>query len=183
MTAYIIRFAVMLAVFAPVYLAVRRPWERGERREWLLMLFWLVTFALLALALEGSWRAPGEMLADAHRRLLTGDGINMIPMRTISGFFTDLEPDRFLVNIVGNIVMFMPWGFGLVLLWEGNRRPLRVAGLSLAITLFIEVCQLFIGRAVDIDDIILNFLGSILGAAVWLLAHRIYHAQKSAHEV
>ena len=65
--------------------------------------------------------------------------------------------------------MFMPWGFGLVLLWERNRRVMRISGLSLAITAFIELCQLFIGRAVDIDDILLNFAGSMLGALVWYI--------------
>lgn len=183
MISYIIRFAVLMAVFLPVYILVRRPWRSKGAREWQLMLFWLITFALLTLALEGDWRAPGEMLSDAVRRLRTGESINFVPLRTVSGFFADFDPDRFLVNIVGNIIMFMPWGFGLVQLWESNRKPLRVAGLSLAITLFIESCQLFIGRAVDIDDLILNFLGSVLGALVWLLIRRASQPQKAPHEV
>lgn len=167
MFMYILRLSIINLIFAPVYLLIRKPWRREKKRELLLMFFWLFNAALLTLALEGDYRMPVDMVCDAIRRLASGDGINIVPFRTIAGFFRNFDADRFLVNIVGNIVMFVPWGFGLVLLWERNRRPLRIAGLSFAITAFIEFCQLFIDRAVDVDDMILNFTGSMLGALIW----------------
>ena len=167
MLNYIFRLSIIILIFAPVYLLIRKPWRREKKRELLLMFFWLFNAALLTLALEGDYRMPVDMVCDAIRRLASGDGINIVPFRTIAGFFRNFDADRFLVNIVGNIVMFVPWGFGLVLLWERNRRPLRIAGLSFAITAFIEFCQLFIDRAVDVDDMILNFTGSMLGVLIW----------------
>lgn len=173
MAEYIIRLVIIILLLAPVYLLVRRPWRRKSGREWGVMLFLLFNAALLTLALEGDYGTPREMLASAVSRISSGEGINLVPFRTISGFFAGAKGDRFLVNILGNVVMFMPWGFGLAALWERFRTPLRIAALSLAITVFIEASQLFIGRSVDVDDLMLNFAGSMLGALVWWIIHRL----------
>ncbi len=89
------------------------------------------------------------------------------------GGFHDWNADAFMVNIVGNVVMFMPWGFGIVLLWESRRKALWIGAYSLLLPLFIETSQLFIGRSVDVDDLILNFMGSILGAGGFFLLRSI----------
>lgn len=174
MLRFIVKLLAIIIIAAPIYILVRRPFRREIKRECLLMAFWLFNAALLVLALNGDYGTPGDMLRSAYGRIVTGEGINLIPLRTVKGFFADSDTDRFLVNIIGNTVMFMPWGFGLVFLWERNRRPLRIIGLSLAITAFIEFCQMFIGRAVDVDDMLLNFAGSMLGAFVWYAARNIY---------
>lgn len=64
--------------------------------------------------------------------------------------------------IVGNVVMFMPLGFFLPFVIERlNRKDAFV--LSLAVPLVVELLQLFVGRSFDIDDLICNFLGIIIG--------------------
>ena len=108
------------------------------------------------------------MAESAILRIKSGEGINLVPFRTIAGFFKHFIPDIFLVNIVGNIVMFMPWGFGLLLLWKKRQRFFSVMAYSLALPVLIEACQLFTGRSVDVDDLLLNFLGGCLGAGVYL---------------
>lgn len=183
MLGFIAKLLAIIIIAAPIYILVRRPFRREIRRECLLMAFWLFNAALLVLALNGDYGFPGDMLRSAYGRIVTGDGINLVPLRTIRGFFADSDTDRFLVNIIGNTVMFMPWGFGLVLLWERNRRPLRIIGLSLALTAFIESCQLFIGRAVDVDDMLLNFAGSMLGALVWYAARNIYRKIRNVKSI
>lgn len=92
-----------------------------------------------------------------------------MPFRTISSFAKRaFFRDFFMVNIVGNIIMFVPWGFGLVLLWKKNRIVPRILLWSAALPLFIETWQLFAGRSVDVDDFILNFAGSAIGGLVCL---------------
>lgn len=141
-------------------------WKRIEKREWAVGGFWLFVTGLMTLALEGEYGTLCEMAADAAERIVTGRGISLVPFCTIGGFFKESVFDAFVVNIVGNIVMFIPWGFGLPLLWK-RRQSVRSGMLcSLALPLCIETCQLFIGRSVDIDDVILNFLGGCLGAGV-----------------
>ena len=82
--------------------------------------------------------------------------------------------DWLRVNIVGNIVMFIPWGFGLPLLWKEYRSFFKLTFLSLFLPVCIEFFQLFVGRTVDIDDIILNFAGGMLGGLLYLMLRLVF---------
>ena len=172
---YILKLGIFFLVATPFYLLCRRPWVRisagkqAVRREMELACFILFHMGLLRLALEGEYGNPVHMVRGAAERIATGEGINLVPFKTIREFCTSIELDTFLVNIVGNIVMFMPWGFGVVLLWRKNRHVRKVILYSLLLPLFIETMQLFIGRNVDVDDLILNFIGSCLGTILYFL--------------
>ncbi len=73
--------------------------------------------------------------------------------------------------IVGNVAMFVPFGFFAALLWRRYNWK-RALGTGLGITLFIECWQVCVGRIFDIDDIILNTLGVFCGYLLWLLLKR-----------
>lgn len=172
MISYLLRFGIILSAALPFWLLIRRPWKRKQPREWALGIFALFMAGLLTLALEGEYGTPAQMAGRAAARIRTGENVNLVPFRTVFRCIRYFDVDTFLVNIVGNIVMFVPWGFGLVLLWKKNRRPAAVLAFSFGLTLFIETCQLFIGRSVDVDDLILNFTGSCMGAGLYFLVRR-----------
>ena len=169
MLGYLNRFLLIALTITPVYILLRRPWRYSFRREVVLGCFVLFMAAFLVLALEGDYGPPVQMLQEARRRIRCKDSINLTPFHTISSFFHYMPTDDFLVNIGGNVVMFVPWGFGLVLLWKRFRKPLWLTTLCLLLTVSIEFIQLFVGRHVDVDDLILNFTGGLLGALLWLL--------------
>lgn len=173
MIRYIGKFSIIILGILPLYLLIRRPWRRKGGREWALGGFVLYTAALLVLALEGTYENPIWMAEEAVGRIRTGEGINLIPFHTMRIFFINFTFDVFMVNIVGNIVMFMPWGFGLRLLWRKNRHFSAVILYSIALPVLIETSQLFIGRNVDVDDLILNFAGSCLGAGLCFLLQKV----------
>lgn len=85
-----------------------------------------------------------------------------------------------LVQIGGNILMFMPLGFLLPLFWQGWRRATRVIGLSFAASLFIECNQLFNYRASTTDDLILNTIGAALGFGCYRIVQKIFGLQEHA---
>lgn len=172
MAFYILKFSMVILMVLPVWLLFRRPWKRKSAREWALGAFVLFTAALLMLALEGEYGTPVKMAERAVSRIRNGEGVNLVPFRTILSFVKHFNADLFGVNIVGNIVMFIPWGFGIVLLWKKNRTPIAILSFSLGLTVFIEMCQLFIGRSVDVDDLILNFTGSCMGAGIYFALKR-----------
>lgn len=120
----------------------------------------------MSIAFEGTYSTPAVMIESMRYRIVSGEKVNLVPFRTISTFFRHFVPDVFLVNIVGNIVMFMPWGFGLVPLWKKHQSVLRVLFLCFLFTALIETGQLFIDRSVDVDDLVLNFAGGCAGAAL-----------------
>ena len=64
--------------------------------------------------------------------------------------------------IVGNFLMFIPMGIMLPLVFKNiNKKNIFV--IAILITLSIEILQPIVGRSFDIDDIIMNFIGSIIG--------------------
>lgn len=84
-------------------------------------------------------------------------------------------------NIAGNVLGFVPYGFYLPVLFtrvrgtENNRRfcVFRVLLLSLLLSLFVETMQLaFKVGSFDVDDLLLNTLGGILGYVIYHIGMR-----------
>ncbi len=83
--------------------------------------------------------------------------------------------EGFIVNIFGNVIAFMPYGFLLPLLNRAYRKFYIIAILSIIFSLLIEAAQLLLKVGVfDVDDILMNSLGGILGYLVFLISHSIY---------
>ncbi|WP_377896890.1 VanZ family protein [Gottfriedia sp. OAE603] len=80
-------------------------------------------------------------------------------------------------NVGGNIVMFMPLGLFAPLIWEDCKRFKNILMIGLIVSLGIESLQFVenllrvsLGRIIDIDDVICNVLGTILGYLIYSLA-------------
>lgn len=173
MSGYTLKLLVIMLAVLAVYLPARRPWREKSPRAWVEAAFAAFMAGLLALALQGQYQAPRAMARSAAGRIERGEGINLVPFRTIAGFCRLFSTDVFLVNIVGNVVMFMPWGFGLTLLWKRKQKLPSIVLHGLGLPVFIETCQFFIGRSVDVDDLILNFAGNCLGAALYFAVRKL----------
>jgi len=64
--------------------------------------------------------------------------------------------------LIGNMLMYIPMGIMLPLVFKNiNKKNIFV--IAILITLSIEILQPIVGRSFDIDDIIMNFIGSIIG--------------------
>lgn len=85
---------------------------------------------------------------------------NFIPFHEI--FRYSVGSDKFIKNILGNIILFIPYGF-LVSYIIKNKRFSVISILTIIVSVTIETVQYYIGRVFDIDDIILNLIGSIGG--------------------
>ena len=78
-----------------------------------------------------------------------------------------------LLNLIGNTLMFLPLGIVWpAVFWQLNTHG-KVIGAGFGVSLTIEILQLpFFGRSTDIDDLILNTLGFLLGYGIYLLARK-----------
>ena len=74
----------------------------------------------------------------------------------------------FFINFIGNIVMFIPIGFLLPLLWRKFQNGFVTIGLGFLISLSIEILQLPQMRSSDVDDLWLNTLGTGVGYVIFL---------------
>ena len=69
-----------------------------------------------------------------------------------------------------NVLLFVPMGFFLTLLWKFFRSPSRTVLFGFFLSLSIEILQIFTFRATDVNDLITNTLGTFFG---WLLARLV----------
>ncbi len=74
----------------------------------------------------------------------------------------------FFKNILGNVIMFIPYGF-FACMYIDLKEPLKALGLSLMASVAIEYTQSMIGRIFDVDDIFLNVIGGMIGYSCYLL--------------
>ncbi len=72
----------------------------------------------------------------------------------------------FYKNIIGNIIMFIPFGFFVSYYLKLDRKGFLFF-ITLLVSVVIEAIQLKIGRAFDIDDILLNMVGSFMGYVIY----------------
>lgn len=95
---------------------------------------------------------------------------NLIPFREM--FRYDFGSRLFLKNVLGNIIMFLPYGF-FTSYFLKEKRFLPIFILTVITSLTIESTQLMIGRVFDIDDILLNIVGGVLGHYLYILILKI----------
>ena len=76
----------------------------------------------------------------------------------------------FVLNVIGNIVVFMPIGMFLPSLFSRCRNIFFTTILSLEISLCVELVQLLtkVG-SFDVDDLLLNTFGGICGYVVYMM--------------
>ena len=80
--------------------------------------------------------------------------LNLIPF---VGMVEDLK------NCILNVLLFLPLGFLLPLLWERFRRWIPCTAFGLGFSLAIELLQMLTFRATDVNDLITNLAGTLLG--------------------
>jgi len=93
---------------------------------------------------------------------------NFIPFKEM--FRYKLFSDMFFKNVLGNLIMFMPYGLFVSYFLKLDKKS-HVILLSLITSITIEVTQLVIGRVFDVDDIMLNVLGGLIGYYIYRIAH------------
>lgn len=74
----------------------------------------------------------------------------------------NIKSPLFFRNVIGNILLFIPFGLFLTY-YKKNSSFFHTFLFSIIVSFFIELIQSMIGRTFDIDDIILNLIGSITG--------------------
>lgn len=90
---------------------------------------------------------------------------NFVPFKEI--FRYDFGTPKFMKNIVGNIMLFIPYGFIASYLIK-NKKFSTITILTIIVSLTIETVQYYIGRVFDIDDVILNLTGGIIGFLIYV---------------
>lgn len=107
---------------------------------------------------------------------------NLVPLKEISRFLTyreSLGMRAVLLNIVGNVAAFVPFGIFLPVFSTRCRKIRMTVYYSFELSLLVELLQLVtrVG-SFDVDDLILNTLGGMVGFLLYLLGRCIFRGDE-----
>ena len=103
--------------------------------------------------------------------------MNLVPFHTIRLFLNALRQHHYrttaVINLVGNVVMFIPLGFLLPRAFPGLGKLWKTLLTAAGIVILVEVLQMvtLLGTC-DIDDLILNTIGALIGYTIHFIAKK-----------
>lgn len=101
----------------------------------------------------------------------SSSGFNIVPFQEI--FRYEFGAPLFVFNVFGNIMAFVLFGL-IVSCYIKPKNVLAPFVISLLVSSTVELVQLNIGRSFDIDDVILNVTGGIIGFLLYIGFSAIY---------
>ena len=106
------------------------------------------------------------------------DAANILPFRLNFVPFVNLMDYEVrreaLLNVIGNSFLFLPMGIVFPIVYRKLNTHWKVIAAGVGPSLSIEILQLlFFDRVTDIDDLILNSAGYLLGYGIYLLIQKV----------
>lgn len=147
-------------------------------RKWMKFCFILYILFLIKVII---FKYPYEQLAAIMQTwqkdvILEGLGTaNFIPFKTIKMYIKYADRLNSFENLAGNILAFVPFGVLFPMIRRKKSGLLDVFANALVLVLGIEIFQLFSAfGAFDVDDIILNCFGAVLGYIVYVKCRGLF---------
>ncbi|WP_282943486.1 VanZ family protein [Paenibacillus sp. RC67] len=98
---------------------------------------------------------------------------NLTPFKTIWSYVADIQYynlDIWVINLFGNVAAFVPFGFLIPCLFRSYAKWYKVTNLLFWALLLVETIQLiFKVGSFDVDDIMLNVIGGLIGYYMYAL--------------
>lgn len=140
--------------------------------------FLFLVYCALMLWLLFIWRMDGTELHISFQG--SREGVNLVPLETVKLYLRLLRPGasegllrHAVVNLVGNVIMFVPLGWFLPAIWKKMQTFFKTFLLCAALICIVEGVQYITNLgSCDIDDLILNLAGATLGYILWRGFHR-----------
>lgn len=120
----------------------------------------ILLFAVIGIKFNGSF-------TELHNKMVStpfGTNYNIVPFKTIDLHIRYYSRSWAKLNLWGNLIPFVPYGFLLPIVYPKMNRFANVFLYGLLSVLFIEVFQFFTRLGTfDVDDIMLNMVGICFG--------------------
>ena len=164
MESYLLAILVSMVLITIINIILNK--KSSGKIKWQHYLFGYFLILYLVISLKDIVGFP--TLSDLERKVMLGVPIfdpvlNFIPLSS------GIE-----ISTIINIIFFMPFGFLLPTLWNKFRKFIPTVFAGFIFSLIIEVGQLFTIRATDVDDLIMNTLGTILGFILFKILSIIF---------
>lgn len=147
----------MLTIFLVVIISIRLMYIHNSSEKFVFYKeFFNMLFIIYALILF-------QLLTNTEMN--ASSGINIVPFTEILRY--EIGSSQFYLNVIGNIFVFLPFGY-FVSSYIKATRVSHILLVTLITSFTIEFVQHYIGRSFDIDDILLNVVGSIVGFLLYI---------------
>ncbi|HIR73952.1 TPA: VanZ family protein [Candidatus Ventrenecus avicola] len=147
----------MLTIFLVVIISIRLMYIHNSSEKFVFYKeFFNMLFIIYALILF-------QLLTNTEMN--ASSGINIVPFTEILRY--EVGSTQFYVNVIGNILVFLPFGY-FVSSYIKATKVSHILLVTLITSFTIEFVQHYIGRSFDIDDILLNVIGSIIGFLLYI---------------
>lgn len=140
-----------------------------KNKKLIKILFYIyIAFLILFVVLkfDGSF----ERIISLHNSIIENEkdglrNINLIPFKSISQYLRNITKPYAFKNIIANILVFIPLGFFVSN--KNSKNGFKTLVICISVILSIECIQLLFKIGFfDVDDIILNFIGSLIGMGI-----------------
>jgi glycopeptide antibiotics resistance protein len=98
--------------------------------------------------------------------------LSLIPFERFKGNVNILK--TIITEMIPNIIIFIPLGIFIPIVFKKARKLYKTALIIFLVTFSIESFQYFIGRLSDIDDIITNLLGGVIGFGIFRVSNYLF---------
>lgn len=109
--------------------------------------------------------------------------MNLTPFKTISYYLRGEDTTGTMPNLLGNLLLFVPFGLFLPYLFKIFKRLKVYLLFVFSVSLFLEIIQLVTAYGTfDVDDLILNVTGALLGFliySVWQITFFLFKKENS----
>ncbi len=145
-----------------------RNTTKNQKMGWVLFVLYLIALVYFMFFAESMGRTGNAEAEYAYNLELFKEIRRFIVYRRQLGW------KAVILNLGGNVAGFMPFGFILPIVSRRGRRWYNTFLLGFFLSLCIETTQLvFKVGSFDVDDLLLNTIGGILGFASYKVVQRV----------
>ena len=172
-----ISYTVMGIAISCIWVLVRAfCWIKEKRFSWKRELELMLVYICIMVVARFTF-FPFEKI-DGRLQPLIFDAARAFPFRVNLVPFVNLMdyPERrsALLNLIGNTAMFVPLGVVWPAVYRDLDTHVKIIAAGVGVSLCIEILQLpFFDRVSDVDDLILNSLGFLMGYGLYLLVRAV----------
>ena len=177
-----ISYLQMVIVISTIWIIIRLfCWLKAKELDWKREIQLLLVYICIVVVVRFTFCPFGKVNGKIQPLLFDREKafplwLNLKPFVYLFDYPTMKEA---LLNLIGNTAMFIPLGIVWPTVFKKLNTPGKVITAGVGVSLTVEILQLpFFNRATDVDDLILNSTGFVIGYGIYLLVKKIGRKEK-----
>lgn len=164
----IIGMVILSVCYLPIYFILRKRIPLSRQ-----IVYFLLGVCVLVICTATFLEWIIACVLDGRTVIAAERSLNLIPFQFITETWA-MEARKQITQSIANILMFLPLGFIFPIAFAKMRKLWSTIICMMLFSFLIEFIQYFVGRSADIDDLMLNTLGGILGYLVFYIFSKLF---------